>query len=39
MSELKYASASDEEVMEKIRERIKETKQLLSEIRDMLKVR
>lgn len=39
MSELKYANASDEEVMEKIGERIKEMKQLLSEIRDMLRVR
>ncbi len=39
MSELKYANASDEEVMEKIRERVKEMKQLLGEIRDMLKVR
>ncbi|ABW02386.1 hypothetical protein Cmaq_1563 [Caldivirga maquilingensis IC-167] len=39
MSELKYANASDEEVMEKIRERIREMKQLLGEIRDMLKVR
>lgn len=39
MSELKYANISDEEVMEKIRERVKEMKQLLGEIRDMLKVR
>jgi uncharacterized protein YutE (UPF0331/DUF86 family) len=39
MSELKYAELSDEEVMERIRDRIREMKQLLSEIRDMLRVR
>jgi|ECHhosMinimDraft_1075155.scaffolds.fasta_scaffold95116_2 uncharacterized protein YutE (UPF0331/DUF86 family) len=39
MSELKYANISDEEVMDKIKERIREMKQLLSEIRDMLEVR
>ncbi len=36
---LKYTEMSDEEVIEKIRERIREMKQLLSEIRDMLEVR
>ena len=39
MSELKYANISDEEVMDRIKERIREMKQLLSEIRDMLEVR
>lgn len=39
MSELKYAEASDEEVMRMIRDRVKEMKQLLGEIRDMLRVR
>ncbi len=39
MSELKYANVSDEEVIDKIKERIREMKQLLSEIRDMLKVK
>jgi uncharacterized protein YutE (UPF0331/DUF86 family) len=39
MSELKYAELSDEEVMERIRDRIREMRQLLSEIREMLKVR
>ncbi len=39
MSGLKYAELSDEEVMERIRDRIREMKQLLSEIRDMLRVR
>jgi uncharacterized protein YutE (UPF0331/DUF86 family) len=39
MSELKYAELSDEEVMERIRDRIREMKQLLSEIREMLRVR
>ncbi|ADY02110.1 hypothetical protein VMUT_1909 [Vulcanisaeta moutnovskia 768-28] len=38
MSELKYADVSDEEVMRMIMERIREMKQLLSEIRDMLRV-
>ncbi len=38
MSELKYAEVSDEEVMRMIMERIREMKQLLSEIRDMLRV-
>ena len=38
MSELKYAEVSDEEVMRLIRERIREMKQLLSEIRSMLRV-
>ena len=36
---LKYAEVSDEEVIEKLRERVREMKQLLSEIRDMLKVK
>jgi hypothetical protein len=39
MSRLKYAELSDEEVMERIRDRIREMKQLLGEIRDMLRVR
>jgi uncharacterized protein YutE (UPF0331/DUF86 family) len=39
MSELKYAELSDEEVMERIRDRIREMRQLLSEIREMLRVR
>jgi len=39
MSELKYAELSDEDVMERIRDRIREMKQLLSEIREMLRVR
>jgi hypothetical protein len=39
MSELKYAELSDEEVMERIRDRIREMKQLLGEIREMLRVR
>ncbi len=38
MSELKYSDVSDEEVMRMIMERIREMKQLLSEIRDMLRV-
>ena len=38
MSELKYAEVSDEEVMRLIRERIREMKRLLSEIRSMLRV-
>ena len=38
MSGLKYAEVSDEEVMRLIRERIREMKQLLSEIRSMLRV-
>jgi hypothetical protein len=39
MSRLKCAELSDEEVMERIRDRIREMKQLLGEIRDMLRVR
>lgn len=38
MNELKYAEVEDEEVMEMIRERIREMKRLLAEIRDLLKV-
>lgn len=39
MNELKYAEASDEEVMKMIEDRLREMKQLLTEIRDMLRVR
>lgn len=39
MSELKYAEADDEEVMRMIKERLREMKQLLAEIREMLKVK
>lgn len=38
MNELKYAEVEDEKVMEMIRERIREMKRLLAEIRDLLKV-
>lgn len=39
MTELKYAQADDEEVLQMIRQRLREMKQLLAEIRDMLKVK
>lgn len=35
--ELKYANSSDEEVMKETERRLKEMKQLLTEIRDLLK--
>lgn len=35
---LKYAEASDEDVMQMLRERIREIKRLLVEIRELLRV-
>ncbi|ACB40034.1 conserved hypothetical protein [Pyrobaculum neutrophilum V24Sta] len=39
MTELKYAQAGDEEVLQMIRQRLREMRQLLAEIREMLKVK